>query len=185
MGQGSTALAGFSSTAGPSQMTVTSEEQRLAAEDLYRDANSLIYGDSNPSEDAIDRVVSKINKEYVPRFSEVQVHLHPQIVSTRRGSFLANVSTRRKETLHISTNTIASSTRRLVLFDQHVRFVHSLSCPTIDRTILRQIYQRDPCKFRAWYGSVGWPWYSDGFSVSVYIILPRKAYGSFICVGNL
>lgn len=40
-----------------------------AAEDLYRGANTMAYGDSKPSEDAIDRVVSKINKEcvfYVP-----------------------------------------------------------------------------------------------------------------------
>ncbi|KAF8351917.1 SYF2-domain-containing protein [Amanita rubescens] len=43
-------------------MTVT-EHQRLAAENLYRDANSLIYGDNKPSEDAIDRVVSKINRD--------------------------------------------------------------------------------------------------------------------------
>ena len=48
---------------------MTSEEQRLAAENLYRDANTLIYGDSKPSEDAIDRVVNKINMEYVlPRY---------------------------------------------------------------------------------------------------------------------
>ena len=54
----------FNST-GVTDLTVTSEEQRLAAENLYRDANTLIYGDSKPSEDAIDRVVSKINIEYV------------------------------------------------------------------------------------------------------------------------
>jgi hypothetical protein len=42
------------------------EHQRLAAENLYRDANTLIYGDNKPSEDAIDRVVSKINREWVP-----------------------------------------------------------------------------------------------------------------------
>ena len=33
-----------------------------AAEDLYRGANTLAYGDSKPSEDAIDRVVGKINE---------------------------------------------------------------------------------------------------------------------------
>ena len=41
------------------------QQQRLASEDLYRDANSLIYADNKPSEDAIDRVISKINREYV------------------------------------------------------------------------------------------------------------------------
>ena len=56
---------GFNSIGGSSEIAITSEQQRLAAENLYRDANTLIYGDSKPSEDAIDRVVSKINKECV------------------------------------------------------------------------------------------------------------------------
>ena len=46
----------------------SSVAQRLASEDLYRDANTLQYGDNKPSEDAIDRVVSKLNNEYVIRF---------------------------------------------------------------------------------------------------------------------
>lgn len=62
-------LVGFNSTGGSSEIAVTSEQQRIAAENLYRDANTLIYGDSKPSEDAIDRVVSKINKEWVYIFS--------------------------------------------------------------------------------------------------------------------
>jgi pre-mRNA-splicing factor SYF2 len=41
------------------------QQQHLIAEDLYRDANSLLYADNKPTEDAIDRVVSKINREYV------------------------------------------------------------------------------------------------------------------------
>ena len=45
-------------------MVPTSVQQRLAAESLYRDANSLLYADNRPSEDAIDRVVGKINAEY-------------------------------------------------------------------------------------------------------------------------
>ena len=44
---------------------VTSQQQKLAAESLYRDANSLLYADNKPSEDAIDRVIGKINREYV------------------------------------------------------------------------------------------------------------------------
>jgi len=39
--------------------------QQLAAVNLSRDANTLIYGDSKLSEDAIDRVVSNINQECV------------------------------------------------------------------------------------------------------------------------
>ncbi|EJU05676.1 SYF2-domain-containing protein [Dacryopinax primogenitus] len=37
--------------------------QRQASEDLYRDANSLAYADNKPSEEAIDRVVSKLNMD--------------------------------------------------------------------------------------------------------------------------
>ena len=40
-------------------------QQQLAAESLYRDANSLLYADNKPSDEAVDRVISKINKEYV------------------------------------------------------------------------------------------------------------------------
>ncbi|KAK2463324.1 hypothetical protein APHAL10511_004635 [Amanita phalloides] len=47
-------------------MTVT-QQQRLAAENLYRDANTLIYGDNKPSEDAIDRLVSKMNRDIVKK----------------------------------------------------------------------------------------------------------------------
>lgn len=36
-----------------------------AHQDLYRDANSLVYADHKPSEEAIDRVASKLNAEYV------------------------------------------------------------------------------------------------------------------------
>lgn len=59
--------AGTLTKAGSSSSAVvpTSQEQQLAAENLYRNANTLIYGDNKPSEDAIDKVVSKINQEYV------------------------------------------------------------------------------------------------------------------------
>lgn len=60
---------GALSKAGPSKNTSlvasTSAASRLAAEDLYRDGNTLAYGDNKPSEDAIDRMVSKLNQEYV------------------------------------------------------------------------------------------------------------------------
>ncbi|TFK25418.1 mRNA splicing factor SYF2 [Coprinopsis marcescibilis] len=66
MGSGSSnALTNFSSTsvASSSAVQVVSQEQQLAAENLYRNANTLIYGDNKPSDDAIDRVVGKINKD--------------------------------------------------------------------------------------------------------------------------
>ncbi|KAJ7497951.1 SYF2 splicing factor-domain-containing protein [Mycena galericulata] len=65
MGLAPGSLTAFNPTASSSQvqMVPTSEEQRLAAENLYRDANTLIYGDNKPTEDAIDRVVGKINKD--------------------------------------------------------------------------------------------------------------------------
>ncbi|KAL5478407.1 SYF2 [Sanghuangporus weigelae] len=47
----------------PSGGAITSYEQQRAAESLYRDANTLLYADNKPSEDAIDRVVEKLNLE--------------------------------------------------------------------------------------------------------------------------
>ncbi|EMD37046.1 hypothetical protein CERSUDRAFT_155492 [Gelatoporia subvermispora B] len=60
----SSALTTFDPKAGSSSaMVPTSVQQRLAAESLYRDANTLLYADSKPSEEAIDRVISKINRD--------------------------------------------------------------------------------------------------------------------------
>ncbi|KAG6816857.1 hypothetical protein H0H87_002343 [Tephrocybe sp. NHM501043] len=57
-------LVGFDPKAGSSQLVpISQEQQQLAAANLYRDANTLMYGDSKPSEDAIDRVVGKINQD--------------------------------------------------------------------------------------------------------------------------
>ncbi|KAJ3746394.1 SYF2-domain-containing protein [Lentinula detonsa] len=58
MGLAPGTLSNFDPNAGPSSL-----QQQLAAENLYRDANTLMYGDNKPSEDAIDRMVSKINKD--------------------------------------------------------------------------------------------------------------------------
>lgn len=53
---------------GPSSALIASTSSSAAAlaaaEDLYRDANSFVYADHKPSEDAIDRVIGKINMEY-------------------------------------------------------------------------------------------------------------------------
>lgn len=46
-------------------MIPTTHQQQAAAESLYRDANSLLYADNKPSDEAIDRVIGKINQEYV------------------------------------------------------------------------------------------------------------------------
>ncbi|KAI0046768.1 SYF2-domain-containing protein [Auriscalpium vulgare] len=63
-GASSSSITNFDPTQGSSsQMVPTSHQQQLAAESLYRDANSLLYADSKPSEDAIDRVIGKINKD--------------------------------------------------------------------------------------------------------------------------
>ncbi|KIP09956.1 hypothetical protein PHLGIDRAFT_85904 [Phlebiopsis gigantea 11061_1 CR5-6] len=59
-GSSSSAITAFDPQAG-SSATPTSVQQRLAAESLYRDANSLLYADNKPTEEAIDRVVGKIN----------------------------------------------------------------------------------------------------------------------------
>lgn len=54
--------AGRSTDVIPASSTSAITQQR-AAEDLYRDANSFAYADHKPSDDAIDRVVGKLNTE--------------------------------------------------------------------------------------------------------------------------
>ncbi|OAX34260.1 mRNA splicing factor SYF2 [Rhizopogon vinicolor AM-OR11-026] len=56
----SSALTSFDPSGG---QVVTTAEQRMAAESFYRDANTLLYADNKPTEDAIDRVVGKINRD--------------------------------------------------------------------------------------------------------------------------
>jgi pre-mRNA-splicing factor SYF2 len=57
----------LTSKKGAAQVAVASSSSSAstltAFEDLYRDANSLVYADNKPSEEAIDRVVSKLNIE--------------------------------------------------------------------------------------------------------------------------
>ncbi|WVQ78922.1 hypothetical protein IAT38_001014 [Cryptococcus sp. DSM 104549] len=59
------ALGGTVIPAGSSSQSLASSSRGglSASEDLYRGANTLAYGDSKPSEEAIDRVVGKINKD--------------------------------------------------------------------------------------------------------------------------
>lgn len=56
----SSALTQFDPSGG---QVVSSVQQQLAAESLYRDANTLLYADNKPSEDAIDKVVEKMNQD--------------------------------------------------------------------------------------------------------------------------
>lgn len=81
-----------------------------AAHDLYRDANSFIYADHKPSEDAIDRVIGKINLEYVLGFVWLRdshdlllTRLLGHLVSTRGKNGHASARTRTKGTLPTST----------------------------------------------------------------------------------
>jgi SYF2 splicing factor len=66
------AAEGVSVSAGSSTDFITmgegSSEVARAGELLYRDANSFVYADHKPSEDAIDKVVQKLNVEYVVLF---------------------------------------------------------------------------------------------------------------------
>ncbi|KAL4072264.1 SYF2-domain-containing protein [Scleroderma citrinum] len=56
----SSAVTMFDASGG--QMVPTTE-QRMAVDAFYRDANTLLYADNKPSDEAIDRLVSKINKD--------------------------------------------------------------------------------------------------------------------------
>jgi hypothetical protein len=95
-------------------MVPTSHQQQVAAESLYRDANSLLYADNKPSDEAIDRVIGKINQEYVaglytfPASSLIVISL----VSTSGASSPESARTRTQEISHISMRRTASSTRR-------------------------------------------------------------------------
>ncbi|VDB83145.1 unnamed protein product [Peniophora sp. CBMAI 1063] len=60
-GASSSALSTFDPSGGAGQLVPSDTARQLASESLYRDANSLLYADNKPSEDAIDRVVSKLN----------------------------------------------------------------------------------------------------------------------------
>jgi len=59
------AALGLPSTSSTSNELVqaSSSEVQRAAEMLYRDANSFVYADHKPSEEAIDKVIHKLNME--------------------------------------------------------------------------------------------------------------------------
>ncbi|KAI6143224.1 SYF2 splicing factor-domain-containing protein [Pisolithus tinctorius] len=68
LGSGSSTPSGSSSSAltvfDPSgAQMVPTVEQRMAVDAFYRDANTLLYADNKPSEEAIDRLISKLNRD--------------------------------------------------------------------------------------------------------------------------
>jgi pre-mRNA-splicing factor SYF2 len=60
--EGSSVVTSVNAT-GSRRKIIQSSKALSAMEDLYRDANTLSYGDNKASDDAIDRVVGKINAE--------------------------------------------------------------------------------------------------------------------------
>ncbi|KAG7544357.1 hypothetical protein FFLO_03236 [Filobasidium floriforme] len=60
--EGSSVVTSVNAT-GSRRKIVQSSKALSAMEDLYRDANTLSYGDNKASDDAIDRVVGKINAD--------------------------------------------------------------------------------------------------------------------------
>jgi pre-mRNA-splicing factor SYF2 len=55
----------IAAAAASGSISKSDREIQEATDDLYRDAHSFVYADHVPSEDAIDRVVGKINLECV------------------------------------------------------------------------------------------------------------------------
>jgi len=61
-GEGSSSSSALTSF-NPQGSAAVSYEQQRAAESLYRDANSLVYADHKPNDEAVDRVIHKLNME--------------------------------------------------------------------------------------------------------------------------
>ncbi|KAF8653666.1 hypothetical protein AX16_003817 [Volvariella volvacea WC 439] len=136
MGQSSGTLVQFDPTSG-FQLVQASTSQQLASENLYRDANTLIYGDNKPSEDAVDRVVAKINKDIdkKAKFSRKRPNEDEgDITYINEHNRVFN----KKARIHLIPNP------SMVLID-----IISPDCP-----ILRQVHRRDSCKLRAWYRTI-------------------------------
>lgn len=138
----------------------TSEQQRLAAESLYRDANSLLYADNKPSEEAIDRVVGKINREYV--------HLVGYLSHIDYSFGLFSIDKKSKfsrKRPNQDDGDITYINERNRVFNKKVISNHTLahpplfsltilSCVCSDCKILRQIHSGNPCQLRTWNSSV-------------------------------
>jgi len=110
-----------------------SAEQQLAHENLYRDSSTLLYGDNKPSEEAIDRVVSKINKEYVLNFVLHSKFIMSSYSIDQRGKFS-------RKRLNEAEGDITYINEQNRVFNKKVR---SCSCswvvdtnPPVDRSLL-------------------------------------------------
>jgi len=107
-----------------------------ASEDLYRGANTLSYGDSKPSEDAVDRVVGKINKEWV--------------IPLKKGNIeadLDSMSKGKRKKAEDEDEPVTYINDRNKVFNKKVSrwFTCMPRCrtdgPVKDRSVLRQIHQ--------------------------------------------
>ena len=92
-----------------SLLASSSRKGLTASEDLYRGADTLTYGDNKPSEDALDRVVGKINKEYaIFGLDEIRALI---VVWAKQRGRRRTIPTRRSR---ISTRGTRCSTKRSV-----------------------------------------------------------------------
>jgi hypothetical protein len=121
--------------AGPSSKGLT------ASEDLYRGADTLAYGDNKPSEDAIDRVSSKINQEYVDSVTSAICSAYIPASAKRRERPRTTATSQSP----ISTNETRSSTRRSRDISTSTQ-KSAYPCVSSNRLILTK---QDSSKFRA------------------------------------
>lgn len=94
-----------------------SYEQQRAAESLYRDANSLVYADHKPDDEAVDRVIHKLNMEYANPSPFMVLVLNIPCVflsldKTNATSSHESASTKTKAISRTSTSAIVCSTKR-------------------------------------------------------------------------
>jgi len=131
------------------QLVPTDHEQKAMAETFYRDANTLMYGDNKPSEDAIDRVVSKINKEFVTLLSCPCLILTRNVCSIdKKGKF-----SRKRPNEDEGDITYINEHNRV--FNKKVNSTLGLPTTVIlskitltDCEVLRQVHYRDSCQLR-------------------------------------
>jgi hypothetical protein len=131
-------------------MVPTAHQQQLAAESLYRDANSLLYADNKPSDEAIDRVIGKINHEYV-------LWLCATLISSLI-TYSISLDKRRKfsrKRPNEDTGDITYINEKNRIFNKKVepwlplQQLAFTDTPSQDCALLRQIYRRNTCELRA------------------------------------